>query len=154
MEEINRKKNAITSLDKQKNELNYHKEILEEERNKYIEEQNEIKEKINNTTNQITFIIIKLQNISQKIEELAMNNKHPKTQDEYIDSLTDKMEQIGLNDEEKKRALKKMKENINIKIFKEVNQLKEDDVKNLNDSQLTGKLGVIIPKSKKFKLIL
>ena len=83
-----------------------------------------------------------------------MNNKHPKTQDEYIDSLTDKMEQIGLNDEEKKIALKKMKENINIKIFKEVNQLKEDDVKNLNDSQLTEKLGVIIPKSKKLKLIL
>ena len=146
MEEINRKKNAKTSLDKQKNELNYHKEILEEEKNKYIEEQNEIKEKIRNTTNQITFIIIKLQNISQKIEELAMNNKHLKTQDEYIDSLTDKMEQIGLNDEEKKRDLKKMKENI--KIFKEVNQLKEDDVKNLNDSQLAEKLGVIIPKSK------
>ena len=146
MEEINRKKNAKTSLDKQKNELNYHKEILEEERNKYIEEQNEIKEKIRNTTNQITFIIIKLQNISQKIEELAMNNKHLKTQDEYIDSLTDKMEKIGLNDEEKKRDLKKMKDNI--KIFKEVNQLKEDDVKNLNDSQLAEKLGVIIPKSK------
>ena len=145
MEEINRKKNAKTSLEKQINEFNYHKEVLEEEKNKYIQEQNEIKEKIKNTSNQISYIIIKLKNISQKIEDIAMNSKHLKTQDEYIDSLKDKMEQIGLNDEEQKNYLKKMKDNI--RILKEVKQFKEDEIMNLDDSQLAEKLGVIIPKS-------
>ena len=128
MEEIDRKKNAKTNLEKQINDLNDHKKVLEEEQNKNIKEQNEIKEKIKNTSNQITYIIIRLQNISQKIEDFAMNNNHLKTQDKYIDSLKDKMDQIGMNDEQQKNNLKKMKENI--KIFREVNELKEDEVKN------------------------
>lgn len=146
MEEINRKKNAKTSLEQKINELNDHKDVLEEEKEKYIKEQNEIKEKIKYTQNQITFIIIKLKNISQKLDDIAMNNKHLKTQDEYIDSLAVKMEQIGLKDEEQKRELKNIKENI--RIFKEINQFKENDFMNLDDSQLTEKLKIIIPKSK------
>jgi len=73
-----------------------------------------------------------------------MNNSHLKTQDEYIDSLKDKMEQIGLNDEKQEKDLKRMKENI--KIFREVNQLKQEEVLSLDDSQLAEKLGIIIPK--------
>lgn len=75
-----------------------------------------------------------------------MNNNHLKTQDEYIDSLKDKMDQIGMNDEQQKNNLKKMKEDI--KIFREINELKEDEVMKLNDSQLAEKLGVIITKPK------
>ena len=75
-----------------------------------------------------------------------MNNNHLKTQDKYIDSLKDKMDQIGMNDEQQKNNLKKMKENI--KIFREVNELKEDEVMSLNDSDLAKKFGVIIPKQK------
>lgn len=66
MEEIDRKKNAKTNLEKQINDLNDHKKVLEEEQNRNIKEQNEIKGKIKNTSNQITYIIIRLQNISQK----------------------------------------------------------------------------------------
>lgn len=146
MEEIDRKKNAKTNLEKQINDLNDHKKVLEEEQNRNIKEQNEIKGKIKNTSNQITYIIIRLQNISQKIEDIAMNNNHLKTQDEYIDSLKDKMDQIGMNDEQQKNNLKKMKEDI--KIFREINELKEDEVMKLNDSQLAEKLGVIITKPK------
>ena len=75
-----------------------------------------------------------------------MNRSHLNTLEEYIDSLKDKMEQIGLEDEKQKESLKRMKENI--KIFKEVNQLKEDEMMNLTDSQLAERLGIIIPKSK------
>lgn len=146
LEEIDRKKNAKTNLEKQINDLNDHKKVLEEEQNRNIKEQNEIKGKIKNTSNQITYIIIRLQNISQKIEDIAMNNNHLKTQDEYIDSLKDKMDQIGMNDEQQKNNLKKMKEDI--KIFREINELKEDEVMKLNDSQLAEKLGVIITKPK------
>ena len=80
-----------------------------------------------------------------------MNNNHLKTEDEYIDSLKDKMEEIGLKDEEQEKALKKMKENN--RIFREVNSLNEKDLIKLDDSQLAEKLGVIIPKSKKMKKI-
>ena len=58
MEEINLKKNTKTNLEQQINELNDHKDILVEEKEKYIKEQNEIKEKIQYTQNQITYIII------------------------------------------------------------------------------------------------
>ena len=76
-----------------------------------------------------------------------MNNNHLKTEDEYIDSLKDKMEEIGIKDEEQEKALKKMKENN--RIFREVNKLNEKDIIKLDDSQLAEKLGVIIPQSKK-----
>jgi len=142
LEEINQKKNDKSNFE----ELIHNKNILMEEKNKTIKEINEIKEKIKNISNQITYIIIKLKNISQKMEDITMNRSHLKTIDEYIDSLKDKMEEIGLKDEEQKRDLKKMKENI--KNFKEVNQLKEDEMMNLNESQLTEKLEIIAPKLK------
>ena len=128
------------------NELKNNINILKEEKNKKVKEQNEIKKKIENTSNKITYIIIQLKNISQKIEEITLNRSHLNTLEEYIDSLKDKMEQIGLEDEKQKESLKRMKENI--KIFKEVNQLKEDEMMNLTDSQLAERLGIIIPNSK------
>ena len=142
LEEINPKKNDKSNFEK----LNHNKNILMEEKNKTIKEINEIKEKIKNISNQITYIIIKLKNISQKIEDITMNRSHLKIEDEYIDSLKDKIERIGLNDEKQKNNLKMMKENL--KSFREVNKLKEDEVIKLDDSQLAEKLGIIIPISK------
>jgi hypothetical protein len=57
------------------------------------------------------------------------------------------MEEIGIKDEEKEKALKKMKENN--RIFREVNQLNEKEIMKLDDSQVAEKLGVISPQSKK-----
>ena len=147
LEEINRKKNAKSSLEKQINELNFNKNKLLEQKDNNLKDKQKTEKQIQNTSSQITFIIIKLKGISQKINDIAMNNNHLKTEDEYIDSLKDKMEEIGLKDEEQKKALKKMKENN--RIFREVNQLTEKDIMSLDDSQLAAKLGVIIPKSKK-----
>lgn len=148
LEEINKKKNAKNNLQKQINELNFNKNNLLEKKNKNLNEKHETEKKIQNTSSQITFIIIRLKGISEKINDIAMNNNHLKTEDEYIDSLKDKMEEIGLKDEEQEKALKKMKENN--RIFREVNNLNEKDIMKLDDSQLAEKLGVIIPKSKKF----
>lgn len=118
-----------------------------EQKTNNLNEKLQTEKQIQNTSSQIAFIIIKLKGISQKINDIAMNNNHLKTEDEYIDSLKDKMEEIGLKDEEQKKALKKMKEDN--RIFREVNQLNEKDIMNLDDSQLAAKLGVIIPKTKK-----
>ena len=102
LEEINQKKNDKSNFE----ELNYNKNILAKEKNIKIKEQIEIKKKIKNINNQITCIIIKLKHISQKIEEITMNRSHLKTIDEIIDSLKDKMEQIGLKNENKIKTLK------------------------------------------------
>ena len=129
LEEFEQKKNDKSNLEKQINKLNYHKDILAEEKNRNIQEQNEIKEKIKSANNQIISIIIKLKNISQKIEDIAMNNNHQKIEDEYFDSLMDIMGDIGLTNEEEKRNLKNIKENI--RNFKEVIQLKKGDFMNV-----------------------
>jgi len=50
---------------------------------------------------------------------------------------------------EQKKKLKNVKEKI--RIFKEVNQLKENDFMNLDDSKLIEKLKIIIPNSKNSK---
>jgi hypothetical protein len=138
LEELDHKKKAKNNIEKRINELNFSK-------NKLLEHETE--KQIQNTSSQIAYIIIKLKRVSKRINDIAMNNNHLKTEDEYIDSLKDKMEEIGIKDEEKEKALKKMKENN--RIFREVNQLNEKEIMKLDDSQLAEKLGVIIPQSKK-----
>ena len=135
LEEINLKKNTKNKLDQQLNELNYNKEKLIEEKNKNINEKIEIEKKLLNTKNQITFIIIQLKNISDKIDNLAMNPNNIKTEDEYIDSLKKQMDEIGYNDEEQKNALDTMKKQN--KIYSEI---KKKD--NLSDKELADLLGV------------
>ena len=129
--------------------LNDNKKQLLEEKNNNLKDKEEIEKKIENIKNQITYIIIKLQSISEKINDIAMNNNHSKTEDEYIDSLKDKMEEVGLNDEDQKKALNEMKEKN--RIFREVNNLDKEKLLNLNDSQIADKLSIIIPKNKKSK---
>ena len=86
--------------------INYHRNI---------KKQNEIKEKIKSKKNQIISIIIKLQNISRKLEGIAINNNLLKIELEYLDSLIDIIDigGIGLNYKKLKNKLKMLKENIN-----------------------------------------
>jgi len=135
LDEINMKKNTKNKLNKQLNELNYNKEKLIEEKNKNLNEKIEIEKKISNTNNQITYIIFQLKNISDKIDNLAMNPNNIKTEDEYIDSLKKKMDEIGYNDEEQRNALDTMKKQN--KIYSEI---KKRD--NLSDKELADLLGV------------
>lgn len=147
MKEIDNKKKAKNNIDNKINELNYYKNKLNQEKINNIDDKNEIQKKILNTKNQITFIIIKLKNISNKINDIAMNNNHLKTEEEYIDSLEDNMKEIGIKDEEQKRILQEQKDCI--RIFRETNQLDDKELMKLDDSQIAEKLKIIIPKPKK-----
>ena len=138
LDEINQKNLSKNKLDNQLNELNNNRKKLLEEKNKNLNEKIEIEKKILNTSNNITFIIMQLKTISDKIDILAMNNNNIKTEDEYIDSLKNKMDEIGFNDEEQKRELDKMKKQN--KIFSEIKKKK-----NLNDQELADLLGVKPP---------
>jgi len=144
---LEEKAKGKSNLDKKKNELNYIKNIIMEEQKKNIREQTEVEEKIKNAHNQITYIIIKLKQALEKIDDIAMNQRHLKNEDEFIDSLKDKVKEIGLKDEDQNKELQNMK--VNIKIFKEKNKLKEEEIMNLNDDELAKKIGIAIPKTKK-----
>ncbi len=147
LKELNNKKKAKNNLDNQINELNYNRNKLNQEKINNINDRNEIQKKILDTKNQITFIIVRLKNISNKINDIAMNNNHLKTEEEYIDSLEDNMKEIGIKDEEQKRILQEQKDCI--KVFRETNKLDDKELMKLDDSQLAEKLKIIIPKSKK-----
>ena len=54
-------------------------------------------------TKEIQIIIVQLQRTSDKLNSIAMNKSHIKTQDDYIDSLSEQMKGIGLKEEEQKK---------------------------------------------------
>lgn len=91
-------------------------------------------------------MVTKLQIYYQKINDIAMNNNFMKTEDEYIDTLSAQMNEIGYKDKEQINKLKQIKENN--RIFRESIKLKQEDLINLSDSQLAEKLSIIIPKRK------
>ena len=81
-------------------------------------------------TKEIQIIIVQLQRTSDKLNSIAMNKSHIKTQDDYIDSLSEQMKGIGLKEEE----LKKIKE-MNYKI-RETLKLNQDELLKMSDSDL------------------
>ena len=149
LKELDNKKKAKNNLDKQINELNYNRNKLNQEKANNINERNEIEKKIIDTKNKLTFIIVKLKNISNKINDIAMNNNHLKTEEEYIDSLEENMKEVGIKDEEQRRLLQEQKNCI--KVFRETSKLDDKEIMKLNDFELAAKLNTIIPKSKKDK---
>ena len=106
-----------------------------------------IYKKIIDINNQILFIIIKLQSILEKINDIAMNNNHLKNEEEYIDDLMDKMDKMNIKEEDKIAKIKKIKESNNI--FKNAVKINRNELMKLNDSQLAEKLKIIIPTHKK-----
>ena len=138
---INEKSKERNNLEEQRNEFNRYKNILEREKQKNLDEKKEIEEKISNINKRIFFIITRLHSCYQKINDIAMNNNHIKTEDEYIDSLKDNMNEIGIDDKEQIEKLKQIKENN--RIFRESIKLSENELINLDESELKSKLGLI-----------
>ena len=138
---IDEKEKEKSMLEKQKMELNNYKTILKKEKQKNINEKKEIQEKISNINKKIFFIITRLHSCYQKINDIAMNNNHLKTEDEYIDTLKDNMMEIGIEDKDQIEKLKQIKENN--RIFRESIKLSEKELINLDESELKDKLGII-----------
>ena len=139
---MNKNYNEKNNLEKQKNELNYNKSILLEEKNKNLNEKINIQKKIGYINQEILFIIYNLQKISEKINDIAMNNNHLKTEDEYIEDLINKMDKLNLNEKEKIEKIKKIKENNNI--FKKAVKLNRNELLNLSDKELSEKLKTLM----------
>ena len=142
-EEIKKKNDDKSMIEFEKEKLNNNINELLNEKKRIEKEQKEIHEKIENIKKQILFIIIKLQTLSEKINVIAMNNNHTKTEDEYIDSLKDNMNGIGYKDDEQIKKLNEIKKNN--QILRESMKLDKEELMKLDDSQLADKLKVLIP---------
>ena len=120
--EKNIQENDLDNLYNKKSELN-------DKINNISNDKNKINENITNMMNNLKkIIIIDLMNISQKINNIAMNQYHLDIENEYIDSLINKMMEIN----EKSEQIKKLKENKKYnQIFQELNKLSlEELIKN------------------------
>lgn len=149
LKEINQKNNAKNNLERQQNELKYNQDILKKKKEINEKEKSEIQIKINDINKQILFIIIRLQSISQKINDIALNNNHIKNEDEYMDDLMEKMNKMNIKEKDKIEKIKKIKKTN--QIFMEAVKMDRNELLKLDESQLAEKLKVIIPTNKKEK---
>ena len=132
-----------SNFDEQINKLNDHKTKLLNEKDTNIKEKNEIEAKFVKISNEISFILIKLKNLTQRINDIAMNNNYLEIEQKYIRSLKEEMGTVGIKNEEQENYLKEMEEKI--KIYMEVNKFSEEDIFKFDDSQIASKLGIIMP---------
>ena len=146
LEEMNKRTKDQSKVQKQKNEMEYNKNKLIEEKGKNSMEKEAIQKKINYINKQLVYIIIKLQNISEKINSIAMNNNHIKNEDDYIDDLMEKMDKMNIKDKNKIEKMKKIKETN--QTYKKTLGIDKNELLNLSDEDLAKKLSIIIPSNK------
>ena len=111
---------------------------LENEKEVGEKEKEKIKDMLKKITNEITINMVKLQNISQKLELIAMNKNHIKTEDEYIDNLKEQIKETGKNEEKKKKKLEELKKE-NKKTM-EALKLSKEDILNLDEKKKREKI--------------
>ena len=110
-EQYEKEKKEKEALNAVLEELESKKKMFESQKEIKNKEKEKIKEELKKITKEIAIIIIKLQNTSQKLELIAMNKNHIKTEDEYIDNLKEQIKETGLKEEEQKKKLNKIKKN-------------------------------------------
>ena len=126
--EIARKNNEISDLEQQLKDLNNKKDLFEKEKKKNELIKERLKKEEDQTTKDILLTLMELQKISRTIETLALNNKHIKNQNDYIDDLEKKLEDIGDDKKEQIKKLEKIKK-MN-KAFMESQNISTEDLKN------------------------
>ena len=128
--EIARKNNEISGLEQQLKDLNNKKDLFEKEKKKNELIKDRLKKEADQTTKDILLTLMELQKISRTIETLALNNKHIKNQNDYIDDLEKKLEDIGDDKKEQVKKLEKIKK-MN-KAFMETQNISVEDLKDNN----------------------
>ena len=129
-QEIARKNNEISGLEQQLKDLNNKKDLFEKEKEKNELIKESLKKETDQTTKDILLTLMELQKISRTIETLALNNKHIKNQNDYIDDLEKKLEDIGDDKKEQVKKLEKIKK-MN-KAFMETQNISVEDLKDTN----------------------
>jgi hypothetical protein len=126
--EYYRKKEKKDNLEEELNDLYNQKYRLNNQKYNYINEKEEINENIKAINKDIILVIMELLNISNKIKNNAMNQFHADIENEYIESLIVKIEDIGNKDDNKQ--IKQLKE------FKKYSDIYQE-LKNISEEELT-----------------
>ena len=127
-DEYNTKMNEKNQRQIELNDLNGQKSQLNSQKNSYINDKNIVNENIKTKMDNLKRIIIDLMNISQKINNNAMNQYHFDIENEYIETLIAQM----MESNDKNEQIKKLKENKKFnQIFQDLNKLSlEELIKN------------------------
>ena len=102
----------------------------------------EIEEEISRINKNIQYNVITLKVLSDRINEIAMNNNSYKTEEEYLSKLIAKLRDMEKIDENKINSLKKMESNI--KIILEIIRQNKDSLYNLEETNFNMKIREII----------
>ena len=108
---IEEQNNETDSLQRQLNQLKYNKEDLLEERKKKEKEKDEVEKQVDNINKKMKITIMKLKSLSDEIYLKGMNKNHIKNENDYIDSLSAQMHEIGYKEEEIQKKLGEIKKN-------------------------------------------
>ena len=111
IQQLNKEKD---SLQRQLSELNYNFEDLLEVKRKYELEKIEVGKQINNIHKKMKIIIMKLQRLSDEIYKKEMIKYHIKNENEYINTLSTQLQEIGYKGDEIKEQLDDIKKNNNL----------------------------------------
>ena len=107
-------------------DLYYQKNVLDNQKYNYINEKDEINKNIEAINKDIILIMLELLNISNKIKNIAMNQFHADIENEYIDTLIDRIEEIGNKDDKQIKQLKEFKKYSDI--YQELKNISEEEL--------------------------
>ena len=139
-ERIKQQNSEKNSLQREINELNYAKEDLLEKKNKYEREKNQIEAQVENINKKIKIIILKLKRLSDEILIKGMNKNHMKNENEYIDSLSSQMHEIGYKENEIKEKLGDIKKNNDL--LKSAIKINQEDLLEKSADELMNKCNI------------
>ena len=108
-DEYYRKKNEKEKCERELNNLNEEKNELNNLISDYISKKQNVYENISNLNKDITNEIVELIHISKKIKDSAMNEHHIEIENEYINSLIERINQIGIKNDTEIEKLKEFK---------------------------------------------
>ena len=108
IKKLNQEKN---SLKRKLAELNFHKEDLKENINKLLEEKKQMEIELDLTNQKMKITMMKLQKLSEQIEDKIMIKGHTRRENDYIDNLENQLREIGYNEEQIKERIGNIKEN-------------------------------------------
>ena len=138
-EEYNRKKNEKEEKENELNNLNHKKSILINQKNEYINKKEKIKGNINIINKDLALLMLELKRIYQKIKDIAMNANHTEIENKYIESLIDRLEDIGDKTDQIKilKEFKKYNE-----IFEEIQKISEEELIRFGADYILDKLKI------------
>lgn len=133
-EQIDKDKKEETAIQQALNQLKRNKNQIENDLENANREKFIIENKIKSTEKEMSYNIIRLQNYNEKLNEISMNPNVIKTQNEYYQSLKEKMKDVGIEDKEQEAYLNGIiKENENIE---KVNNLSHEEILSLSAEKL------------------